>query len=106
MKLRDKFVKVFAFFVLGSATIGLGLTALDNSVIHPEIEKQTWSCLPNQSYQAPSVISASFPLTGTKSEFLARLFQLMFILFFISPPIIAVMLFLIWKELKEKNKMK
>lgn len=37
---------------------------------------------------------------------LAYLFQIMFILFFISPPIIAVMLFLIWKELKAKNKMK
>lgn len=37
---------------------------------------------------------------------LAFLFQIMFILFFISPPIIAFLLFLIWKELKERNKMK
>lgn len=37
---------------------------------------------------------------------LAFLFQIMFILFFISPPIIAFLLFMIWKELKERNKMK
>jgi hypothetical protein len=37
---------------------------------------------------------------------LARLFQLLFILFIISPPLIVVLLFLIWKELKERNKMK
>lgn len=37
---------------------------------------------------------------------LAFLFQIMFILFFISPPIIAFMLFMIWKELRERNKMK
>jgi hypothetical protein len=42
----------------------------------------------------------------TYSSPLAYLFQLMFILFFISPPIIAFLLFMIWKELKERNRMK
>ncbi|HSK72548.1 MAG TPA: hypothetical protein VK892_12670 [Pyrinomonadaceae bacterium] len=36
----------------------------------------------------------------------ARLFQLLFILFIISPPLIVVMLYLIWQELKKRNKMK
>ena len=36
----------------------------------------------------------------------ARLFQLLFILFIISPPLIVVLLFLIWQELKQRNKMK
>ncbi len=40
------------------------------------------------------------------AEPLARLFQILFILFIISPPLIVVLLFLIWKELKERNKMK
>jgi hypothetical protein len=106
MKLRVKIIKAFAFVVLGIVAINLSLTATNNSVVHNELEKQKLSCFPSQNYQAPSVISANFPLNGTKSELLARLFQVMFILFFISPPIIAVMLFLIWKELKEKNKMK
>lgn len=39
-------------------------------------------------------------------EPLARLFQILFILFIISPPLIVVMLYLIWKELKTRNKMK
>ncbi len=42
----------------------------------------------------------------TESEPLARLFQVLFILFIISPPLIVVMLYLIWKELKARNKMK
>ncbi len=33
-------------------------------------------------------------------------FRLLFILFIISPPLIVLMLFLIWKELKKRNKMK
>lgn len=40
------------------------------------------------------------------SEPLARLFQVLFFLFIISPPLIVVMLYLIWKELKTRNKMK
>ena len=41
---------------------------------------------------------------GFTFEPLARLFQLLFILFLISPPLIVVLLFLIWQELKERNK--
>lgn len=37
---------------------------------------------------------------------LPHLFQIMFILFFISPPLIVILLFLIWKELKNRNRMK
>jgi uncharacterized membrane protein len=37
---------------------------------------------------------------------IAFLFQILFFLFIISPPLIVVMLYLIWKELKECNKMK
>lgn len=40
------------------------------------------------------------------NDLLPRLFQIMFILFFISPPIIAFLLFLIWRELKSRNKLK
>lgn len=34
------------------------------------------------------------------------LFQILFILFIISPPLIVLMLILIWKELKKRNKLK
>jgi len=40
------------------------------------------------------------------SEPFARLFQILFFLFIISPPLIVVLLFLIWQELKSRNKMK
>jgi membrane protease YdiL (CAAX protease family) len=40
------------------------------------------------------------------SEPFARLFQILFFLFIISPPLIVVMLYLIWKELKARKKMK
>lgn len=40
------------------------------------------------------------------NHLIARLFQILFILFIISPPLIVVLLYLIWKELKERNKMK
>ena len=45
-------------------------------------------------------------LTYMASEPFARLFQILFILFMISPPLIVILLFLIWKELKARNKMK
>ncbi len=34
------------------------------------------------------------------------LFEVLFILFLISPPIIALMLFLIWTELRKRNQLK
>lgn len=37
---------------------------------------------------------------------LSLLFQILFWLFFISPPVIALLLFLIWRELRERNKLK
>lgn len=34
------------------------------------------------------------------------LFRILFFLFFLSPPIIVVLLFMIWCELRKRNKMK
>lgn len=45
-------------------------------------------------------------LSYNASEPFARLFQILFFLFIISPPLIVVLLYLIWKELKAKNEMK
>lgn len=57
------------------------------------------------SFTAP-VELLSLSQFGFTFEPLARLFQILFILFIISPPLIVVLLFLIWQELKERNKMK
>jgi len=58
----------------------------------------TFSPLADSLSVAPHIYNASEPL--------ARLFQILFILFIISPPLIVVLLYLIWKELKARNKMK
>lgn len=55
----------------------------------------------------PNLIPAGvFGVGGNYTESFARLFQLLFFLFIISPPLIVVMLYLIWQELKNRNKMK
>jgi hypothetical protein len=43
---------------------------------------------------------------STAEDPMILLFRLLFILFIISPQLIVLMLFLIWKELKKKNKLK
>ena len=56
------------------------------------------------------VFSANSDLFGYHSLLTAHpvqyLFQILFFLFIISPPLIVVMLYLIWKELKDRNKLK
>jgi len=47
-----------------------------------------------------------FMFGSRASEPMAHLFQILFLLFIISPPLIVVLLFLIWRELKSRNKMK
>jgi len=37
---------------------------------------------------------------------MAYIFQILFLLFLISPPLMVLLLFCIWQELKEKNRMK
>ena len=106
MKFKQTFIKISAAFLFGIAAISFSVSGIDSAATHSEIQKNPLSCFPHQSAPAPSEI---FHLTETirpTSELMARLFQLMFILFFISPPIIALMLFLIWKELKKRNNLK
>ena len=78
MNCRKKPITTFVAFVLGIAFISLVAPGetLDVSYSHVGIDP------------------------------LARLFQILFILFIISPPLIVVLLYLIWQELKERNKMK
>ena len=42
-------------------------------------------------------------LNGSASNPMDRIFQIIFILFFISPPLIVILLFLIWCELRKRN---
>lgn len=79
MQSKEKFIKTFAVFVLGVVLV---------------------------IFAAPDETSSISQILQTASEPLARLFQILFILFIISPPLIVVLLFLIWQELRTRNKMK
>ncbi|MDQ3132893.1 MAG: hypothetical protein ACR2IA_10065 [Pyrinomonadaceae bacterium] len=79
MKCKEGFTKIFAAVALGIAIIAF--TALSDSF-------------------------GILQFGNIASEPFARLFQILFILFIISPPLMVVLLFLIWKELKARNKMK
>ncbi len=104
MKFKITPLKIIAVLIFGVAAVSFGLSGLDSAANRYEIQNRR-----SESYISRPVPASNAPLsfleTETESAPLARLFQLMFILFFISPPIIAVLLFLIWKELKKRNEM-
>lgn len=106
MKCKTTFVKIFAAFLFAVAAVGIGGSNIDSAVIHRETEINSLSCFPPQSSAAPTEIFLQTAFNRPPVPIMVRLFQLMFILFIISPPIIAVMLFLIWKELKKRNELK
>lgn len=104
MKCKETVVKLFAVFLFGIVAVNFGVWAMDSAVTHNEIEKNIFSCFPAHSLAAaPSEMILQSAASRPPSAITIRLFQLMFILFFISPPVIAVMLYLIWKELKKRN---
>lgn len=103
MKFKETFIKMLFVFLLASVTINLGIISMDSAVTHNEIER-TYSCFPSY-HIVPSDYMFEY-LNQSASSPLAFVFQIIFILFFISPPLIVVLLFLIWKELKERNKLK
>jgi hypothetical protein len=105
--MKDKVIKMLLIFLLASVAVNLSLSGASDAVVHPEIEKNRTSCFPGHGYNPPDISFSTVSAVGpSKSNLLGYLFQIMFILFFISPPLIVVLLFLIWQELKERNKMK
>ena len=93
MKCKGNLIKILGIFVLGLLAVNLSLTGINGAIGGSEI----------QPYVPAVYHIAGFSHT---SEPLAYLFQILFILFIISPPLIVVLLFLIWKELKDRTKMK
>jgi heme/copper-type cytochrome/quinol oxidase subunit 2 len=84
---KGKFTKICALLLIGICAVSFSLTGSNHGISDsPAI------------YEISQISAASDPL--------AFLFQIIFILFFISPPVIALLLFLIWRELKERNRMK
>lgn len=101
MKCKRKFFRLLAVLIIGLFAIGFSIKSADNAV-NPAMAHFVPACesFRHHWYIGTECISSNY---GQKSDPLAYLFQIIFILFFISPPLIVILLFLIWKELKERN---
>jgi len=107
MKIKESTKRFVAGCLLASVAIGFSLQSID-AIFYEFWNPPGFHCLLGSS---PSLTQPS--LTGLvayenegDSEPMAYLFQLLFILFLISPPLMVLLLFCIWKELKEKNSLK
>jgi len=107
MKCKGKFFNLCAFLLIALVAVNISLTATDKAVTHPELNKGGFYCLPS-SDPAPALPSEMIKnsLRAETSNPMDRIFQIIFILFFISPPLIVLLLFLIWCELRKRNEHK
>lgn len=105
MQRKGKFIKLFAILVLGLTALNLSLSGSMQAVTHSESKQETFSCIPKTVAMRPGDMMPAV-MAVQSSDPLAYLFQIIFILFFISPPLIVILLFLIWRELKNRNKLK
>lgn len=103
---KGKFAKFFAVLIIGLVALNFSLIGAKEAVN------------PNRAHFIPSCESLGIHhslldfrdcLPSNKvqtSNPMDTIFQIIFILFFISPPLIVLLLFLIWRELKTSNKLK
>lgn len=105
MKRKTKFIKLFTILVIGLVAVNLSMTAMDNAVIHNELQTEPMTCFPHYAPPTPSEMIKN-SLRVEASSPMERVFQIIFILFVISPPLIVVLLFLIWCELRKRNEHK
>lgn len=107
MKLKERNKRILTACLMGMFVIGFSLTSIEQFV--RPLESKSATCMPGEieSFNnKPFELIGGYEIKETTSHPLAFLFQIMFILFLISPPIIALMLFCIWKELKKRNDLK
>lgn len=99
---KNKFAVKFVALLFVAVGISSILSGADDAVTSNGLAVNHWSCF---SIHAPTPPSQMM-FHSSSSEPLAQLFQILFILFIISPPIIVVLLILIYRELKSRNKLK
>lgn len=105
MKCKGKPLKFLMILVLGLTAVNLSVLNMDQAVTHSELKKDTHSCFPHHQPATPGEMLKN-TLSGQTSNPLDRVFQIIFILFIVSPPLIVLLLFLIWRELKTRNKLR
>ena len=106
MKCRGKFSKLFAVLIIGLVAFNFSISGI-NETLNPKSAHFIPTCESLRDTRSlldlRDCISAN---EGQTSEPLVYLFRILFILFIISPPLIVLMLILIWKELRDRNKLK
>jgi len=106
MKCKGKFIKLLAVLFIGFFAFSICFQGANESV-NPQNAHYIPTCESlRRSHSLLDLRDCIPSKEWEESNPLAYLFQIIFILFFISPPLIVLMLFLIWKELKERNRLK
>ncbi len=114
MKIKDRNKRFLTVILLAVFVIGFSLPSI-NHFVGPFESNSTNYCFPGNLTavnQKPVELIVGYETkvirreAETNTHPLALLFQILFILFLISPPIIALLLFCIWKELKKRNELK
>lgn len=106
MKFKMTPIKICAALILGIVAFSFSMSSLNDALTRYEIQNKSFSGYSIHTHHAQNALLSVSESNQPASKPLVYLFHLLFILFIVSPPIIAVMLFLIWKELKTRNKMK
>ncbi len=101
MNCKQKFTKIFAVLVLAIVALSFSFQGSKEAVNPNEAQFVTDSRMLNHGHYLPPEIWGSSD--NQISNPMDRIFQIIFILFFISPPLIVILLFLIWVELKKRN---
>ena len=106
MRCKGKFINLFAILIVGLVAFNFCYLGA-NEAVNPKSAHYIPSCESLRANHSLLDLRECVPSNeGQSSEPLAYLFQILFILFIISPPLIVFMLFLIWRELKVGNSMK
>ncbi len=105
MKCNGKFFNLFAILVIGMFLIGFTSTGINNAV-DPKKAQFVPNCESLRNHHSNIGVECIPSITEQTSNPMEKIFQIIFILFFISPPLIVILLFLIWRELKTRNKLR
>ena len=106
MKIKERNKKLITACLLGVFVIGFSLTSFDQ--MFEPLWRDANTCFINDSKaitDKPSNTIKNILAEQNASSPIAFLFQIIFILFLISPPIIVLLLFCILKELKKRNEL-
>ncbi len=101
MKCRGNFIKLFAIVVIALSALSLSFTGMNSAVSPNDAQFVPDSRSLNRGHYLPPEVWQSSD--NRISNPMDRIFQIIFILFFISPPLIVLLLFLIWCEMRKRN---